>query len=223
MKEENKSVSKKVLLVLLSAAVIFLIAFPIVKVMNSSYSVVIKDKEMNYFRAGNLFICGDTIICRKDSETAKDKSKLPAEDISRYSYKILSMKDIISIEIVLQDEVAEIDSSAVNIQYTGKYKIHLQGHEGILVLGVSKERVYGTLRFPDWGRGAVENLKGIKTGSGEVKFIRSASTAEEIRRLGANYLFKQTFSGKYSVSGKVIKGIMVNDRGEKHEWEAVKK
>jgi len=223
MDEKKRKLFVRLLLLTLSAAVILLIAIPAVKVLNSSYSVIIKDKDMNYFRAGNLFICGDTIICRKDSESVKDRTMLPEEDRSRYLFKILSMYDIVSIEILQDEDAAVIELSAVNPQYLGRFKIQLQGHEGILIIGITKDRIYGTVRFPQWGNGAVEHLKGVRISSGEVRFLRSASTTEEMKRLGANYLFKQKFTGTYSSSGKVIKGFMVNDRGEKYEWEAARK
>jgi len=196
---------------------------PIVKVINSSYSVIIKDRGLNYYRGSNLFVCGNTIIVKKDTESVKEKSALSELNPERLSYTILSMNDILSIEIVYDEDIVEADILPVPPQYLGRYKINLQGHEGILVLGVSKERVYGSVKFPGWGKGAVEYLKAVRVSSSGVRFTRSASTPEEIRRLGANYLFKQNFSGNYSSSGKIIKGIMTNDRGERHEWEAVKK
>ncbi len=223
MEEKRKNLLMKISIVLLTIFLILLIVFPVVKVLNSSCSVIIKDREMNYYRAENLFICGNTIILKRDSEMVKDRSLLPEDDLSRYSYKILSMPDIISIEIVSDEETTGDLVSTVTPQHIGKFKIKLQGHEGVLVIGVSKERIYGTVRFPQWGKGAVETLKGIRISSGEVRFLRSASTQQEITRLGANYLFKQKFSGTYSSNGKVIKGFMVNDRGEKYEWEAVRK
>ncbi len=223
MDKRKKVILSRVLLIILTATVILLISLPVFKVYNSSYSVIIKDKQMNYYRAGNLFICGNTIICRRSYDSVKDRSMLPEDDRSRYSFRILSMYDIISIEILQDEDAAVIELSAVNPQYLGKFKIQLQGHEGILVLGLAKDRIYGTVKFPQWGKGAVEYLKGVRISSGEVRFLRSASTQEEIQRLGANYLFKQKFSGTYSSSGKVIKGFMINDRGEKYEWEAARK
>lgn len=223
MDAKKKSLLFRITFVLLAAAVILLIAVPVVKVLSSSYTVIIKDRDMNYYRAGNIFICGNTVICRIDSVSAKEKSMLPEEDRSRFSFKILSMQNIADIEIVQDEDTAADQALPVHPGHLGRFKINLQGHEGILVLGISKERVYGSVRFPQWGKGAVENLKGIRISSGEVKFTRSASTPEEMKRLGANYLFKQKFSGKYNSSGKVIKGFMTNDRGETHEWEAVRK
>lgn len=224
MDKNKKDVLNKAALILISASLILLIAFPIVKVMTASYQVIIYDKELNYYRGGNLFICGSTIIVKRDSESVKNKTSLPMADAGRFYYTILSMNDIISIEIVQNEDDAEKDILPVPVEYLGRYKIRLQGHEGTLVLGVSKDqRLYGSVRFPGWGKGAVEYLKGVRISSGGVRFTRSASTPEEIRRLGANYLFKHNFSGKYNTSGKVIKGIMTNDRGERHEWEAVKK
>lgn len=223
MDKNKRDLLIRLTLVTLSAALIFLIVLPVVKAANSSYSVIIKDKEFNYYRGGNLLICGSTVILKKDTESVKDKSSLPELNRGRFYYSMLSMNDILSIEIVQEDDTGEADIAPVPTQYLGRFKIHLQGHEGILTLGVSKERVYGTVKFPGWGKGVVEYLKGVRVSSTDVRFTRSASTPEEIRHLGANYLFKQNFSGKYSSTGRVIKGIMTNDRGERHEWEAVKK
>ncbi len=224
MDKKKKDVLNKVALILLSVSLIFLIALPIVKVMTSSYTVIIHDKDLNYYRGGNLFICGSTIIVKRDSESVKNKTSLPSPDSGRFYYTILSMDNIISIEIIQEEDDEDKEILPVPVQYLGRYKIILQGHEGILVLGVSKkQQVYGSLRFPGWAKGAVEYLKGVRISSGGVRFTRSASTPEEIRRLGANYLFKHNFSGKYSSSGKVIKGIMTNDRKERHEWEAERK
>jgi len=223
MNEKTKKLASRISLTLLSIIVILFITLPVVKVINSPVSIIIKDKEMNYYRGANLFICGNTIICRIDSISAREKSKLPEEERYRYHFKLLSMNDIQSIEILHVEEGGSDEPSPVNPANLGRFKIKLQGHEGILVLGVSKDRVYGTVRFPLWGRGAVEYLKGLRISSGEVRFTRSASTADEMKRLGANYLFKQNFSGTYSSSGRVIKGFMVNDRKEKYEWEAEKR
>lgn len=223
MEEKKKKSICRTVLLLLAIVIFLLIAIPFFNVISSSYSVIIKDRELNYYRAGNVFICGSIIICKRGAESAREKTMLPPGDRAAYSYIILSMNDIISIEIEqnIDTETAEIPS--VNPQYLGRYRILLQGHEGVMVLGVSKERVYGTVRFPKWGRGAVEYLKGVKISGGGLRFTRSAATSDEIKRLGANYLFTQKFSGSYSSAGKVIKGFMTNDRGEKYEWEAVRK
>jgi len=223
MEAGKKVLLFRVISALLTASVLFLIALTVFKVLNSPYSVIIEDKDMNFYRAGNLFICGNTVICRMDPEPVKERVKLPEENRARFIFKTLSMQDIISIETVQAQQVETKGTLQVNREHLGRFKIHLQGYQGILVLGVSNERVYGTVRFPQWGKGAVETLKGVRISGGEVNFIRSASTEEEMKRLGANYLFKQKFSGSYSPSGKVIKGFMVNDRGERHEWDAARR
>ena len=79
MEAKKKVLLYRVMTVLLLSAVIFLIAFPVVKVLNSQYRVIIKDKDMNYYRAGNVFICGNTLICKRDSEPVKERSLLPEE------------------------------------------------------------------------------------------------------------------------------------------------
>ncbi len=223
MEMKKKLLLYRISIAVLLSVVVILIAVPVFKVLNSSVQAIIKDKDMNYFRVEKVYICGSTLICRADSESAGERSKLPEVDRSRFSFKIFSIPDIVSIEFLQEEDTAVEDSAPVHAMRLGKFKIHLQGHEGILFLGVSDERVYGTVRFPQWGKGAVETLKGLRISGGEIKFTRSASTQKEVQRLGANYLFKQKFSGTYSSSGKVIKGFMVNDRGEKYEWEAEKR
>ena len=46
-------------------------------------------------------------------------------------------------------------------------KFIFRAMKGIFCLGVSDERVYGTVRFPLWGKGATETLKGLRIRGGE--------------------------------------------------------
>ena len=95
----------------------------------------------------------------------------------------------------------------------------VQGHRGVLYLREKNNKLHGTIRFPKWGNGAVEYLRSVSIGDGRIKFTRSANSAKEINRLGANYYFTQRFYGKYSASGNKIEGNFFNDRKEKHIWE----
>lgn len=222
--EDKKNIKVyRIAIVILSVFLVVLAVLPVIKTMNAPYTVVVKDKDMNFFRAKNLFICGNTVYCSRETGTVKDRHMLPEDNKSGYHFSVMSLDNIISIEIIHGEDGDGPESAAVQPEHLGSFKIRLQGHEGVLILGQSENRVYGTVRFPGWAKGAAETLKGVRINSGSVMFTRSASTPAEMKRLGANYLFKQKFTGTYSSSGKVIKGYMINDRNERHEWDAKKK
>lgn len=223
MDDKKKLRVYPVIIAVISVVLVILIFVPVIKTMNSSYTVIIKDRSMNYFRAGGLFICGSTVICRREAASSGDIQSLPEENRPGSYLTVMSMDNILSIEVVNGEERDETDAADVRPEFLGSYKIELQGYDGILYLGVSKEKVYGTVRFPKWAKGARETLRGVRINSGGIKFTRSASTPAEMKRLGANYLFRQKFTGTYGSSGRIIKGYMINDRGERHEWKAKRK
>jgi hypothetical protein len=81
--------------------------------------------------------------------------------------------------------------------------------------------LYGTIRFPDWGRGATEYLRNVRIVGGKIYFTRSATTAKEIRRLGTTSYFTQEYSGEYFRSGNFIRGYYTV-QGARKSWEAFK-
>jgi hypothetical protein len=106
--------------------------------------------------------------------------------------------------------------------YIGEYRINAAGNNGFLFLYARGNSVYGTVRFPSWGKGVQEPLKNLKIGNGTISFTRSAKTPQELSRLGVSAPFSQEYSGTYLHSGNTIKGTY-SVSGVKKSWEALKK
>lgn len=217
MTEDNRK--RKLSAFIIPAALILLfLLIPVLMVSISHGEYIITFNDDRGVSARKIFICGDTVICMKGSESGEEKS---ADTGNEYSLSILSMKDIKKIEKLLPEtETPAADTLNIDPVYLGNFTIRLQGYTGKLRLYKNRDRISGTVQFPDWGNGKVEYLKGISIGSGRIRFIRSANTEAEMRRLGANSYFTQKFSGTYGNSGKTISGFLVNHRNEKHQWDA---
>lgn len=106
--------------------------------------------------------------------------------------------------------------------YIGEYQINAAGNNGFLFLYARGNSVYGTVRFPSWGKGLQEPLKNLRIGNGTISFTRSAVTTQELTRLGITTPFTQEYSGSYLHSGKTIKGTY-SVLGVKKNWDAERK
>lgn len=222
MEKENKSPKKlRIAVIVLSALLLALLIIPLIRTACASHSGLLLDTEGNYSMIKNFHLCGDTLICRKSSFSSQQRDMALADETGSFSLSIISTKKIKSIELIQaqDEETGEIAEANVLL---GKFKINVQGHEGTLVLYEEEGKIHGTVRFPGWANGATEYLKNVKITGEKISFTRSATTVKEMRRLGANNLFTQRFSGTYNKSGKRIWGQFVNDRREKYQWEAMK-
>ncbi len=222
MTEENKK--KKPLTIIIAAAVILLfILVPVIMTSVNSNDYIITYKDDRMVRGKKIFILGNTVICMKGAVEEKDKSKLPDREQSSYSLSILSFKELRLIEIIQEEDDTEITAEGpVDIKHLGRYKIQLQGYIGKLRLYKNKEKISGTVQFPDWANGKVEYLKYIRISGDRISFTRSATTDAEMRRLGASSHFTQKFTGRYTNGGRYIKGYLINHRKERHQWDAEK-
>jgi hypothetical protein len=218
MTEEKKKDRKK-LIYCISLAAAVLIIFPCIITVFSSYTVIVEDRDGNYYRAKNILILGNSMISRRDPESSVKKSDALKAEPASYSLSYRSMMEIRNIEIIPgPDEDSEIEG-IVDSRYLGRYNVIVQGHSGVLYLREKDGKLYGSMRFPKWGKGAVEYLRRVRISYGKIRFTRSANSSKEIKRLGANYYFTHRFYGTYSKSGKKIEGYFINDRKEKHLWE----
>jgi hypothetical protein len=212
------------LLIIIPSALIFLLLLTTVSLtlINSNH-YIITHKDDRAVRGKKIFIFGDTVICMKGSVEETDKTKLPAIEQSTYSLSILSLKELRLIEIEEPAEESEVPGNGpVDIKHLGSYRIQLQGYTGKLRLYKNKDKISGTVRFPDWANGKTEYLKYMRISGDRISFTRSATTDAEVSRLGANSYFTQKFSGRYSDGGSSIKGYLVNHRKERHQWDAVR-
>ncbi len=218
MAEDKKKNRKRLIyLVFLTAAV--LAGLLLIFIMSSSYTVIVEERDGQFYKAKNIFICGNAMVSRRDPGSTAKKADALKSDPESYSLNFRSISGIRNIEIIPQVDEDEVEQGTVDPKYLGRYNVIVQGHAGILFLREKDGKLYGTIRFPKWGNGAVEYLRGLRINNDRIQFTRSANSSKEIRRLGANYYFTQKFYGRYNASGRKIEGHFINDRKEEHLWE----
>jgi hypothetical protein len=188
------------------------------------YDALVKDTAGNFYRARALFIAGNTFICSRDTSNYPTKQgALQGKDTGR-SLSLSSMKQVQFIEIIIgkDDEGPALGAWQPSLKdYVGDYTVNAAGNHGYLSLRASGGYLYGTIRFPNWGRGATEYLKNVGIANGKLFFTRSVTTQQELRRTGANAYFTQQFYGEYLHSGNIIRGTYVVYK-ERKQWEAYK-
>lgn len=206
-----------------SLSIILLLLLPVVHVMTSYHSVIIQTVDTAYYRGKYLFILGDRIMVMKGVAQHRNRQAAMGSNETEYSHSIIAMKDVTSIEILPQTPDNDAGTpGGVPGNYLGTYKVIVSGHPGYLYIYQQKGALYGSVKFPQWGKGAYESLRGLWIGSGQIRFTRSAKTADEVRRLGANAPFTQRYVGNYNASGNEIKGYYLNDSGDKNIWQATR-
>src|SRR3990172_5790793 len=198
------------------ALIILLAAF-------SSYDALVKDSDGSFYRAHALFIAGDALICVRDGTTYASRKDALAGKEDDKGLAFFSMKKIDFIEIIRDQEAGGfLPGWQPTLQdYVGDYVINAAGNHGYLSLRAGKGYLYGTVRFPEWGRGVTEYLKNVRIAGGKIYFTRSAVTRNELNRLGMRYSFIQEYSGEYYRSGNAIRGFYTVN-GARKAWEAVK-
>jgi hypothetical protein len=206
------------------AGIILTLLLFLVITASTSLEVLIKDREGNFYRARALFVAGSVLVCRRDTlGFATRKEALQNRDDGR-SLTLLSLKRIEFIEITggsgEQGPALGAWQPALK-DYIGDYSMNAAGNRGYLSLRASGSYLYGTIRFPDWGRGGTEYLKNVGIANGKLYFTRSVTTRQELTRLGANAYFTQYYSGEYLRSGNLVRGYYTV-QGVRKSWEAVK-
>ena len=211
----------KIIGITTAATLLLLFICAIVLTINAPYRAVIKKVEGNYYNARHIVLVGSSVICRQSETIHKSrKSAFSAED-EEYSLTIIPLEDIVQIEFIIEEEEEQV-ATDIPSEYLGTYTVNVSGHKGYLYLAVKKGRLYGGFRFPRWAKGVYEPLKRIRIYNGKISFIRSVTTAKELRRVGANTYFTQYFYGNFKNEGKLIEGSYMH-RGVKNPWQAFKK
>jgi hypothetical protein len=204
-----------------------LLVIPLLLFMASLFSgreYLVGCTDGTFFRARSIIIAANCAVMKRDR--ARYTSKKEALDGVPASWRlsVIGMKHINLIEatVMSDDNYAVSDGWRPALRdYIGKYRINAAGNNGFLFIGASGGALYGSIRFPDWGRGAVEPLKSIGIVNGKLRFIRSVTTQREMGLTGASGYFIQEYSGEYRQSGKMIKGYYTV-RGQRKYWEAYK-
>lgn len=195
---------------------LFLVLLSIFVTLKSRNAIIL-DNDSNYYTVKNVSVISNICIGLKSDETFRIKSKAVDSISSEHHFSIIPLTAISVIEFIPDDSISEKDG--VPVKYLGYYRVIVTGHHGQLFLKEEKGQLYGVIRFPNWGNGAYEYLKGVRVKDGWISFTRSATTSTEARRLGAGSFFVQRFNGNYYNNGNAIRGYYLNNRGEKNMWE----
>ncbi len=185
------------------------------------YSVLIVDSDSKFYRGKKILLIGNTLFCIRDSEshgTRRQALEVPDPD---YTLALIPVREVKRIEIIPETPDDETGISGIPGKFIGGYRIVASGHKGILNLFVSKGKLYGSVKFPEWKNGVWEYLKYIRISSNRITFTRSITTAKELKRTGSGSYFTQNYSGTYEQNGKVIKGFYTVG-GIRKQWEAVR-
>jgi hypothetical protein len=231
MDEKKKKVTKIVsILLLVLCGIITMITVIAVMVILYGGKAIVKTEDARFFRAEKILLVGNIALMNRKSESFDSRDKaLDAENLSFYP-ELYNIKNLASIEFnySADDKKSEVQnqgsSDKWNISlkdYLGEYKINAAGNNGFLHLGVKGGVVYGSVRFPNWGRGVIEPLKNVRITNGAIRFTRSAITSAEMKNLGITVPFTQDYAGTYIHSGNSIKGTY-SVQGSRKEWEAIR-
>jgi hypothetical protein len=212
------------ILIPLFAGMFLIIAVIVILTASSKYDVIVKEIGGGYYQAHALFIAGSVLICSRDSLTFTTRNDAFQSKEENKDLSFISMKQVQFIEVLSRPDESGPALGAWQPSlkdYIGDYTLNAAGNHGYLSLRASGGYLYGTIRFPEWGRGATEYLKYVRLVDGKIYFTRSVTTPQELQRIGGNSYFIQQYSGEYFQSGNLIRGYYTIQRSRK-TWEAVK-
>ena len=223
---ENSQVNKKrifsILLPLLGGIALTILVV-LVMTVSARQNVIVKDRAGSFYRARSLIVAGPIMVYTRDPSGYPTRKAALDSTSEERKLSVVSMKNIAFIEIMAApDEGEALAAWQPGLKdYIGDYVVNAAGNHGYLSLRASGGAVYGSLRFPGWGRGATEYLKGVRIAGGKIYFTRSVTTAQELKRVGASAYFSQQYTGEYFQSGRLIKGYYTV-YGQRKQWEARK-
>ena len=193
----------------------------LVMTVSARQNVLVKDTDGNFYRARSLIVAGPIALCSRDPADYPNRKAALESATEGGRLSAVSMNRIAFIEIMAApDEGEGLGAWQPGLKdLVGDYVVNAAGNHGYLSLRTSGGAVYGTIRFPDWGRGATEYLKGVSISGRKIYFTRSVTTPQELKRVGASAYFTQLYSGEYFQSGKLIKGFYMV-QGQRKQWEA---
>jgi len=184
---------------------------------------LVKERSGDFYRARAVLVAGPLIVCRRDAASHKTKRAALDSRMERTNLDAIGLHRIEYIEFIQPpvETAAGPAHQAPPDEYTGTYSINAAGNSGILALRRANGAFYGSIRFPNWGRGATEPLKGVRISGGKIFFVRSVTTPDEVKRTGANGPFVQEYSGEYTQGGRSIRGSY-RVSGIQKQWDASK-
>jgi hypothetical protein len=215
----------RAILIPLFIGMFLIIAAVMVMTLSSGYDVVVKDTDGGFYKAHGIFIAGNVFVCSRDSLTFTTRNDAFQSREENRDFAIISMKKIQFIEVISRpdDTGPALGTWQPSLNdYIGDYTVNAAGNHGYLSLrATAGGYLYGSIRFPEWGRGATEYLKYVRLVNGKIYFTRSVTTPQELQRIGGNSYFIQEYSGEYLRSGNLIRGYYTI-QGTRKAWEATK-
>ncbi len=205
-----------------TAAVILLLLLSAFLIFNQSFTVLVRDTESRYYRAKKVALFGNSMLCMREPGDYPNRGKAMAGGDVSYRLSLVSLKTVAFIEIIpLPDDTPQVDTGPLGFppHYLGTYRVNAAGNDGSLFIGIKNGYVYGFIRFPDWGKGVAEPMKGLRISGKRIQFVRSITSPKELNHTGANTYFSQQYYGEFTADGRGIQGFYLVS-GQKKSWEA---
>lgn len=217
-RKDNRRVAPRIAL----AAFAALVALPIVLTLISPRKALVRETGGAFFVARPFVVVGDRLLCLRSGESFSARNAALDSPDGGFGPALVPLGDVALIEIIPETPSApETAVGPVPLTHLGAYRINASGNPGYLFVGVRNGVLYGTVRFPEWGKGAVEPLKGLYIRGNVIGFMRSITTPAERERTGAPAYFTQVYIGEYRDGGRTIQGrYMVG--GSPRMWDARK-
>ncbi len=107
--------------------------------------------------------------------------------------------------------------SANDKLFVGTYQLNVGPHKGTLqFFGGKNGKLYGVLRFSNWGKGKPESLGGVFVKGNQIQFVRSCAGIK-CSEIGSNVPFSQKYTGV--LEGRSISGTYRGNNSSGN-WDA---
>ncbi len=183
---------------------------------------VVLGADGKYFRARVAWAGAGLLVALRAPALFGDRAKALESDDAGSVPGVTLLKSVTLIEFLPDPVDAGKDDDAPvgeAVNHFGQFTVNAAGNMGTLVIWAQDGAAYGTIRFPGWGRGVAEPLKGLALSGRSIRFVRSASTQEELRYVGAGAAYVQEYYGEYRAGGNEILGFYTV-QGQRKQWEA---
>lgn len=219
---ENRSEKRKSLrgIFIITGIALLLIAL-CASLCLTAQPALVRDRDSRFYRAEVILCAWGVLVSLRDEAYYEQRKAALDAPPSGHRLAFEGLSGVAEIELI-QEEPDAAPSRAIPPEYLGGFEINAAGNNGILYIGVYEGHLVGSVRFPGWGKGAIEPLKGMRIEGDTISFTRSVTTPEEARRTGSTLYFAQHYSGRYGRGGTVIHGFYTVQRSRK-SWEAHKK
>ncbi|TGM58836.1 LIC20036 family protein [Leptospira adleri] len=130
----------------------------------------------------------------------------------------ISMETVEKIEFFPEETPAtSAELSANDKLFVGTYQLNVGPHKGLLQLfGGKNGRLYGNLKFSNWGKGKWESIGAPIIKGNQIQFVRSCSGVR-CSEIGSNVPFSQKYVGV--LEGRSISGTYRGNNSSGN-WDA---